>query len=350
MNADNIKDVLIELGYQLVDRGSYWQTNALFRNGDNKTAIQIYKDSGVWKDYVAQTSFMPFKSLVQATLNTNDKTLLDKYLKNLDLLDTGLEERVSSTSNKIITEDTYPESCLDKLLPHYKFYNDKGISTEVLKSLRGGFATEGQMNKRFVFPVFNEYGLIHGFAGRDMVTSSERPKWKHVGRKNNWIYPLHNIGSEAEESIASKSQVILVESIGDLLSLHECGVKNVLVTFGLSVSPKMICALVALSPEEIVFSFNNDNEKEDNRGRDACIKNYLKLLKYFDADKMSICLPTKNDFGDMNIDEVSKWQIKLLNLDKDKNKHNIIKRAKQLYSQKKIAKNIFTNIKKITNE
>ena len=118
MNADNIKDVLIELGYQLVDRGSYWQTNALFRNGDNKTAIQIYKDSGVWKDYVAQTSFMPFKNLVQATLNTNDKTLLDKYLKNLDLLDTGLEERVSSSSNKIITEDTYPENCLDKLLPH----------------------------------------------------------------------------------------------------------------------------------------------------------------------------------------------------------------------------------------
>lgn len=349
MNADNIKDALLELGYQLVDRGSYWQTNALFRNGDNKTAIQIYKDSGVWKDYVAQTSFMPFKSLVQATLNTNDKSILDKYLKNIDLLDTGLEERVSS-SNKIITEDTYPESCLDKLLPHYKFYNDKGISTEVLKGLRGGFATEGQMNKRFVFPVFNEYGLIHGFAGRDMVTSSERPKWKHVGRKNNWIYPLHNTGSKTEESIVSKSQVILVESVGDLLSLHESGVKNVLVTFGLSVSPKMICALVALSPEEIVFSFNNDNEKEDNRGRDACIKNYLKLLKYFDADKMSICLPTKNDFGDMNIDEVSKWQIKLLNLDKDKNKHNIIKRAKQLYSQKKIAKNIFTNIKKITNE
>ena len=258
MNADSIKDVLIELGYQLVDRGSYWQTNALFRNGDNKTAIQIYKDSGVWKDYVAQTSFMPFKSLVQATLNTNDKNLLDKYLKNLDLLDTGLEKSVSN-SNKIVTEDTYPESCLEKLLPHYKFYNDKGISTDVLKKLRGGFATEGQMNKRFVFPVFNEYGLIHGFAGRDMVSSSERPKWKHVGRKNNWIYPLHNKESEAEESIASKSQVILVESIGDLLSLHESGVKNVLVTFGLSVSPKMICALVALSPEEIIFSFNNDN-------------------------------------------------------------------------------------------
>lgn len=350
MNADNIKNVLTELGYQLVDRGNYWQTNAIFRNGDNKTAIQIYKDSGVWKDYVAQTSFMPFKSLVQATLNTNDKELLDKYLKNLNLLDTGLEERAPRQSNKIITEETYNEDCLEKLLPHYKFYNDKGISTNVLKSLRGGFATEGQMNKRFVFPIFNEHGLIHGFAGRDMVSGSERPKWKHIGRKNNWIYPLYNESSETQKAIEQKSQVILVESIGDLLSLHESGIKNVLVTFGLSVSPKMICALVALSPEQIVFSFNNDNDKEDNRGRDACIKNYLKLLKYFDANKMCICLPTKNDFGDMDIEDISQWQIKLLNLDKDKNKNNIVKRAQQLYKQKKIAKNIFTNIKKIINE
>ena len=96
----------------------------------------------------------------------------------------------------------------------------------------------------------------------------------------------------------------------------------------------MICALVALSPEQIVFSFNNDNDKEDN-SRDACIKNYLKLLKYFDANKICICLPTKNDFGDMDIEDISQWQIKLLNLDKDKNKNNIVKRAQQLYKQKK---------------
>lgn len=350
MNADNIKDVLVELGYNLVDRGSYWQTNAVFRNGDNRTAIQIYKDSGVWKDYVAQTSFMPFKSLVQATLNTNDKELVNKYLKNIDLIETGMESRTNKVSNKITVEETYPEECLKKLLPHYKFYNDKGISTEVLKNLKSGFATEGQMNKRFVFPVFNENNMIHGFAGRDMVSASERPKWKHIGRKNNWIYPLYNQESGAVEAIESKSEIILVESIGDLLSLHEAGIKNVLVTFGLSVSPKMICSLVALSPSRIVFAFNNDAEKEDNRGRDACIKNYLKLLKYFDHEKMLICLPTKNDFGDMNIEDITEWQIKLLNIDKTKNKDNIIKRAKELYIQKKIAKNIFTNIKKITNE
>ena len=33
---------------------------------------------------------------------------------------------------------------------------------------------------------------------------------------------------------------------------------------------------------------------------------------------MCICLPTKNDFGDMDIEDISQWQIKLLNLDKDK--------------------------------
>jgi len=55
MDNTNIEEVLTSLGYKLTDRGSYWQTSAVFRDGNNNTAIQIYKDSGVWKDYVQQT-------------------------------------------------------------------------------------------------------------------------------------------------------------------------------------------------------------------------------------------------------------------------------------------------------
>ena len=57
METEDIKEVLLELGFKLRDRGPYWQTNALWRNGDNFTAVQIYKDSGVWRDYVDGTSF-----------------------------------------------------------------------------------------------------------------------------------------------------------------------------------------------------------------------------------------------------------------------------------------------------
>ena len=40
--------------------------------GDNQTAIQIYKDKGIWKDYVEDTPWSPFKRLVEITLGTND--------------------------------------------------------------------------------------------------------------------------------------------------------------------------------------------------------------------------------------------------------------------------------------
>ena len=84
MSPSKIQETLLSLGYKLSDRGAYWQTNAVFRNGNNQTALQIYKDTGVWKDYVQDTSFSPFKRLVEATLGTNDKNEVNKYLNDED--------------------------------------------------------------------------------------------------------------------------------------------------------------------------------------------------------------------------------------------------------------------------
>jgi hypothetical protein len=78
MDSLKIKSVLEDLGYKLSDKGSYWQSSALYRNGDNQTALQIYKDTGAWKDYVKDTPFMPFNKLLILTLNTNDPKELSK--------------------------------------------------------------------------------------------------------------------------------------------------------------------------------------------------------------------------------------------------------------------------------
>ncbi len=343
MNADKIKQSLTELGYQLSDRGAYWQTNAVFRNGDNKTAIQIYKDSGVWKDYVEGSKFSPFQRLVEITLGTNDPNEVKKYIE---------EENVGSlytkrkSSEKIQMEEIYPEECLSKLLPHYKFYNDKGISNETLKRLKGGFATSGQLNKRFVFPIYNDFGQIHGFSGRDMIKADNRPKWKHIGRKTNWVYPLHT-SEEIKDLISEKKEVILVESIGDLVSLHENKFDNALVTFGLDISPKLLCALVALNPDRIILSFNNDSESGENRGLNACIKNYLKLIKYFCPDKVCICLPLANDFGDMGADDFKKWEEKLLSTKAQTQKTFILKKINKISS--KLSKQLLKNKKILTD-
>ena len=117
-------------------------------------------------------------------------------------------------------EKIYPESCLSKLLPHYSFYKNKGISEDILRDLKGGLATEGSMYQRFVFPIYNKDFLIHGFSGRDMSNNPNKAKWKHMGSKTSWIYPYYvksNGFSLTAESIKEKGFIILVESIGDMI-------------------------------------------------------------------------------------------------------------------------------------
>jgi len=344
MSVD-VKEVLESLGYKLTDRGQYWQTNAMFRDGDNKTALQIYKDTGVWKDYVQDTPYSKFEALIKKTLGTNNKQALQKYLKDSDL--DQLKEKRQPT-DKLEMDEIYPSDVLSKLLPHYKFYNDRGISDSTLKFFMGGFATYGQMNKRFVFPIFNQHQQIHGFAGRDMISSDNRPKWKHIGRKSKWIYPAYlkdREGKSVVDFIMEAGSVILVESVGDLLSLHDRGIKNALSTFGLEVSPALTCFLSGLGIDEIIFAFNNDDSKEENRGLNACIKNYLKLLGHFDAATLRICLPTKNDFGDMDNEDFLVWQKKLATLDLPQQRVHIRSAAETLLKKGKLSKNIMNNIK-----
>jgi DNA primase len=174
-----------------------------------------------------------------------------------------------------------------------------------------------------------------------------------MGKKVYWIYPLHMKNEFGEKiamsSIINSKEVILVESIGDMLSLFENGIKNVLVTFGLDISSELLINLIGLNLKKITLSFNNDFNKQENRGRNACVKNYLKLLSHFNQESVSICLPTKNDFGEMTESEISDWQTKKENNYRNHEKlcQVVLKSAKDLYINKKLSKNIYKNVKKL---
>lgn len=344
MDSNKIRIILDSLGYKLKDKGSYWQCAALYRNGDNETALQIYKDSGAWKDYVKDTPFMPFKQLLILTLNTNDPKELSKYLEKDDI--TFLTEKAHENHERIEMDEIYPESHLSTLLPHYKFYNKRGISDQTLKLLKGGLDTKGKMFQRFVFPIYNAYGQIHGFSGRDMYLKEGRPKWKHMGRKVNWVYPAY-VPTESGQFIdeSEKDFVIIVESIGDCLNLIENGFKNVLVAFGLEISPTLSCAIMQFGFKNVFISFNNDLNKQENRGLNAAIKNYLKLLNYFDKDILKICLPVKNDFGDMSKKDFIEWEQKILTIRETDQTKLVLNKARELYKAKHISKNLIKNLK-----
>jgi len=320
MTSDRIKDILQKLGYKLTDCGNHWRTNALYRGGDNPTALQVYKDSGVWVDYVEGDIHSPFRALVEATAQTNDKAFLESLFGGYDF---DSPTPPSASRPALRSEKVYAETILSKLLPHYKFYNDRGIGDEVLIPLKGGLATEGAMYQRFVFPIYNPDGCIHGFSGRDMAnrTSSSRPKWKHLGKKNTWIYPFYVPSSvessSVSEAIFSSGEVILVESIGDLLNLHQHGFRNVLVAFGTSLSSVLCCFLVSLGLSKVIIALNNDSGQSKNRGEIGAFKMYLKLLNFFQRDSLIINLPPKSDFGEMDSVDFSTWASAMRNLDMD---------------------------------
>tara|TARA_R110000824_G_scaffold107055_2_gene252940 strand:+ start:13290 stop:14345 length:1056 start_codon:yes stop_codon:yes gene_type:complete len=317
INTIDVRSVLEKLGYKLSDFGDSWRTSALYRGGDNPTSLKIYKNSGVWTDYVDGNKSMPLAALVQKTLGTTDRKIISQYVNTEKHSDFTYNKR----SSKIQMEETYPEEALDRLLPHYKFYNSKKISDETLKFYRCGLATTGAMNNRYVFPIYNDSAKICGFSGRDASNNSDRAKWKHMGRKTSWSYPLY-LGAGAKlqvlESIDQKKEVILVESIGDSMALFENGYKNNLVTFGLDASPKLMTTLITLNPERILIATNNDSSGEKNRGLESAVKIFIKLLKYFDIESLIIKPPNKNDFGTMQELEINfdNWY----NRSPDKNK------------------------------
>lgn len=292
--STDIQSSLIKLGYKLHDYGNHWRTNALYRGGDNSVALKIYKDTGVWTDFVDNKSPMPFVKLVQLTLNTNDPNLLNQYTN-------GSTKNVEYKKKETLEmERIYPEDCLKKLFPNFSFYEKRNISKETQLLYKCGLASSGKMYRRIVFPIYNKDGQIFGFSGRKVDEDTDAPKWKHIGLKSNWIYPalVPNFSEINEE-------VILVESIGDSMALTQNGYLNNLVTFGLDCSNALVNYLISLNLNSIIIATNNDSDKDKNRGLIAAIKIMAKLSNFFDLSLLKIKLPIKNDFADMQNSENS---------------------------------------------
>ena len=207
---------------------------------------------------------------------------------------------VYTPKETIEMERIYPPSSLERLFPNYHFYEKRKISEETQEAFQAGLAGVGKMYRRMVFPIYNEHGQIIGFSGRKVDADNNYPKWKHIGRRNNWVYPALNTRTGVDEQIESTKEVVLVESIGDAMALYEQGIKNVLVIFGLSVNNNIINYLSGKSISHIFIATNNDENSDENRGFIAAVKSYIKLSNYFDLDRLIVKFPPKpyNDFGD----------------------------------------------------
>jgi len=304
MDQVNVYQILIDLGYKLKDCGKEYRTRPLYRDSDNDTVLKIYKDTGHWFDFKENISG-DFSSLVGMTLKLEDPIKAKEWLK-----DKNFTFHQPKEASKPLLKSTkkFDLDLLSNLENDQSYWNKRGINDETLNQFKGGVGKAGKMKNRYVFPIFDIKNNIIGFSGRD-VTNLSKIKWKHLGEKNDFVYPLF-LNSEA---IETQKQVILVESIGDMLSLYQAGIKNILVTFGTSLSLGILNYLLKIDIKKIYISLNNDSNK-NNAGNIGAEKTYSRLKRYFDDKQLKIALPTKKDFGEMNKEEVLQWKNNLSNI------------------------------------
>ena len=298
MEELNVFQVLTDLGYKLKDHGKEYRARPLYRDSDNDTVLKIEKNSGNWFDFKQNISG-DLNSLVKLTLKLDDVDEAKQWLKNKNFI-----SQIASDVEKplIKSAKSFDINILDRLENRHDYWINRNITQETISQFKGGVAHAGKMKNRYVFPIFNLKNNIIGFSGRD-VTNISKIKWKHLGEKSDFLYPLflnHSILQEQRE-------IILVESVGDMLNLWQSGIKNVLVTFGTSLSLSILNQMLKLDIKKIYISLNNDSNK-NMAGNIGADKIHSRLKRYFDQRQLKIALPIKKDFGEMTTEEILQWK------------------------------------------
>jgi hypothetical protein len=303
---ENLKDILLDVGYSNIsDAGREFRMKPIYRESSSNTVLSVRKDTGHFIDFSKQISGS-FADLIKLSLNLKSQ---DEAVKWLQGKDNGAF-KAKKIKPEVKSPKILPKEFLDKILPEHEYWILRGVSKETLKEFEGGLVKVGKMSDRYVFPIFNYKKELIGISGRDVLWTAtgetSRPKWKHIGNKSEWKYPLQM----NNRIIRAEKKIILVESIGDLLSLWEAGIKYVMVTFGLEVNISIINYLLKIDIDEIYISFNND-EENNSAGNVAAEKAKKKLLKYFDPPQVKVALPSKGDFGEMLPEEIIDWHSNL---------------------------------------
>lgn len=298
-----IKEILINLGYSNISEDSKnFRMKPIYRDSSSNTVLSVRKDTGRFIDFSKQISGS-LQDLVKISLDFKSEEEAMKWLSQNG--EGGPLNIDQAKKAEIKQTKVFCKSSLEKMMPQYDYWVSRGVSEDTLRLFKGGVVHEGKMKNRYVFPIFDYKENLVGVSGRDLVNDpdSKRPKWKHIGDKSHWKYPMQ----VNNKIIRQSKEVIVVESIGDMLSLWEAGVKNTAVAFGLQIGLGLISYFMRIDVEKIYLAFNNDSEK-NSAGNQAAEKNLNRLARYFDREQILIALPDKGDFGEMTPEEIGCWR------------------------------------------
>lgn len=140
-----------------------------------------------------------------------------------------LSNRFTFANNAL--EKGYKAEFIEKVGICYK--NDKG---ELIDRYAG----------RVIFPWIGVSGKVVGFGGRKLDAATKGVQQKYVNSPDSEIYhkdrELYGI-YQAKKAIAKEDRVYMVEGYTDVISMHQCGIENVVANSGTALSLHQIHVL-----------------------------------------------------------------------------------------------------------
>lgn len=167
----------------------------------------------------------------------------------------------------------------------YKRDSEKEVTKENARNL-----LVDRFRGRAIFPWIGLSGKVVAFGGRKLDQATKGVQQKYVNSPDSEIYHKdHELFGiyQARKAIAREECVYMVEGYTDVISMHQCGIENVVANSGTALSEHQIHILHRLT-SNIVLLYDGDAAgiKAALRGTDMLLANGMnvKILLFPDGD------------------------------------------------------------------
>lgn len=352
--CDRIEELFNVLDiYDIKNNGKMYVGCCPIHSGDNKSAFNIYPSGesyrGNWRcrthscDKTFKPSIIGFIRGVLSNKKYNwqtdgDQTVtfnetiqfiedfLGQTLSNVKVSRSEIEKKNFANIVKHITNNSAENiskisrsSIRKSLIIPSNYFIDRGFDKNILDKYDVGLCDkpDKEMYNRAVAPIYDmDHKYMVGCTGRSIFDKCEscqsfhdpqkicptaEEKWKYSKWKHNYQFKsqnhLYNMWF-AKEHILKSSQVILVESPGNVWKLEQHGIHNSVALFGSNMSDKQKILLDGSGAMTIITLMDNDDagNKAVEVIREKC-KNTYNIIQL----KIS-----KSDVAEMNTEEIEK--------------------------------------------
>lgn len=134
---------------------------------------------------------------------------------------------------------------------------------------------------RVIFPWIDKSGRVVGFTGRVLDSRTKGVNQKYVNSPDSEIYhksnELYGI-YQAKKAIHKNDKVYLVEGQADVISMHQCGIENVVAGSGTALSRQQIVSLCRFTRNiTLIYDDDEAGHKAALKGTDEILSQGMNL-------------------------------------------------------------------------